>query len=212
MFPDTGTGMNEEKKIQAVNFLCWQRNYLLRESGVSHKAILKEFDEQDEDFEKAFDILNLEQSSVLELGCGLGDMARQIATRGHSVKGIDISALAIANARENTAMPNCTYDVRDFFADPVSEQYDVVVDRGFLAILRKTYFDTYFTIVRNTLAVKGYFLLKIDSEKIKKHAMLTELIDANFTVIKQWDCSYLRSDDREIKTIFYICQKNGAGE
>ena len=43
------------------------------------------------------------RSRVLEIGCGTGGLARQIARRGANVTAVDASADAIAEARSLTA-------------------------------------------------------------------------------------------------------------
>ena len=68
---------------------------------------------------------------VLDIGCGLGDNAIYLASRGHSVTGLDGSAAAIEEARRRAAAAgvNVTFDVAD--ATDLSGyegRFDTVVD------------------------------------------------------------------------------------
>jgi SAM-dependent methyltransferase len=68
---------------------------------------------------------------VLDIGCGLGDNAIFLASRGHSVTGLDGSAAAIEQARERAAQAGV--EVRFAVADATNltgydGQFDTVVD------------------------------------------------------------------------------------
>jgi SAM-dependent methyltransferase len=68
---------------------------------------------------------------VLDIGCGLGDNAIYLASRGHSVTGLDGSPAAIEEARRRAAQAGVTvsFDVAD--ATDLSEyegRFDTVVD------------------------------------------------------------------------------------
>jgi SAM-dependent methyltransferase len=66
--------------------------------------------------------------SVLEVGCGIGALAYDIASKcGAQVTGIDHSEPNIAVARKRFNHRNLTYVVGDAFRDLPSTHYDVVV-------------------------------------------------------------------------------------
>jgi 2-polyprenyl-3-methyl-5-hydroxy-6-metoxy-1,4-benzoquinol methylase len=66
------------------------------------------------------------RGSVVELGCGAGDLAAMIAERGHPVVGVDISARKIAAAR--AAFPELTFKVADMLTvDLADEPFDTAV-------------------------------------------------------------------------------------
>ena len=68
---------------------------------------------------------------VLDIGCGLGDNAIYLASRGHSVTGLDGSPAAIEEARRRAAAAGVTvnFDVADATALSGYEgRFDTVVD------------------------------------------------------------------------------------
>jgi len=68
---------------------------------------------------------------ALEVGCGTGTNARWLAQRGFDVLGVDVSPLAIDQARDKLASPpRCRFEVRDFLRDPPAGPFSLVFDRG----------------------------------------------------------------------------------
>lgn len=65
------------------------------------------------------------QGSVLDLGCGLGEMANLLGDREYL--GVDFSPVAIQYARENTRNPNARFRLMDFRDDPALNQFDTVL-------------------------------------------------------------------------------------
>lgn len=66
--------------------------------------------------------------TILDIGCGNGLMSLQLGKLGYSVKGIDISAEAIAKANENNCFPNVSFEIID--AEKLaakSEKYDFII-------------------------------------------------------------------------------------
>jgi SAM-dependent methyltransferase len=83
---------------------------------------------------------------VLDIGCGLGDNAIYLASRGHSVTGLDGSPAAIEEARRRAtaAGVSVTFDVADATDLSAYEgRFDTVVDSGLYHCLdddgRKSY-------------------------------------------------------------------------
>ena len=67
---------------------------------------------------------------TLEVGCGTGTNAAWLADSGFDVLGVDISPLAIEQARAK-AVDRCRFEVLDFLAaDPAGAPFDLVFDRG----------------------------------------------------------------------------------
>lgn len=68
---------------------------------------------------------------VLDLGCGRGRNARHLAQRGFTVMGVDISALAVEDARAGNRDLDCTYQAVDALVDPIpGGPFDLVFDFG----------------------------------------------------------------------------------
>lgn len=70
--------------------------------------------------------LPAKRCSVLDVGCGVGNIARPIASQGHQVSGIDIHQGSIAVAKERNDFPNL-----EFRCQPVEqaaiEDFDAIV-------------------------------------------------------------------------------------
>lgn len=65
------------------------------------------------------------QGSVLDLGCGLGEMANLLGDREYL--GIDFSPVAIQYARESTRNPNARFQLVDFRDGLLCRQFDTVL-------------------------------------------------------------------------------------
>lgn len=72
--------------------------------------------------------------TVLDIGCGSGEIAAWIAARGYEVTGIDIASSAIAKARKAHAdVPGLSFEVDDIAkSDRKRGPFDVLLDRGCL--------------------------------------------------------------------------------
>ncbi len=68
-------------------------------------------------------------SRVLDLGCGPGLYARELARRGHRVTGMDFSERSVAYARESAraAGLDIEYAVADYVADELGSGYDLAM-------------------------------------------------------------------------------------
>ena len=69
---------------------------------------------------------------VLDIGCGLGGKAAQMASLGYLVLGIDIAPSAVAAARQLAAHAGGAFTVRqaDFLAESPNAQFDLAFDRS----------------------------------------------------------------------------------
>lgn len=70
--------------------------------------------------------------SVLDVGCGFGEMAKFLHKRYKDVKytGVDIVPEFIAQAKADH--PYFDFEVKDYFNDPIDEKFDVVMASGTL--------------------------------------------------------------------------------
>jgi predicted TPR repeat methyltransferase len=101
---------------------------------------------------------------VLDIGCGLGVLARQLAPFGESILGLDISNTAVIEARERSLpFANLEFaqgDVMDF--DPGVRQFDLIVLADtlyYLAPLSDDRLKTIASRMHDLLAPGGVLLL-----------------------------------------------------
>jgi SAM-dependent methyltransferase len=76
--------------------------------------------------------IDFNNKSVLDVGCGFGEMARFLKKRYKDVKytGVDIVPEFIDEAKKK--YPEYQFEVLDYFEDPMNEKYDVVMASGTL--------------------------------------------------------------------------------
>jgi SAM-dependent methyltransferase len=68
-----------------------------------------------------------EGAEVLEIGCGTGQLTRQLAGRGFNLTAIDIGAAMVAAARRNVADPMVTFEACSFEEFAGSGPFDLIV-------------------------------------------------------------------------------------
>ena len=67
------------------------------------------------------------QGRILDLACGTGTLAVELAHYGHVVRGIDISAEMIERARVKSAgLSNISFDIQDIVRFRVDGKFDLV--------------------------------------------------------------------------------------
>lgn len=78
-------------------------------------------------------------NTVLEIGCGTGTNAVELARRGFHVTAVDLVDQAIQTAREKARAANVTVDFRvaDVLRDDPGGPYDVLFDRGVYHCVRE---------------------------------------------------------------------------
>lgn len=88
-------------------------------------------------YEVLSQVTDLTGKSVLEVGCGFGDLGAYILAKYHRVEyvGIDVSPRMIQEGRK--VRPGLTLRVMDVVEMPQSEKYDVVLAQGVFYLLEK---------------------------------------------------------------------------
>ena len=66
-------------------------------------------------------------SSVLEIGCGTGQLTRRLAGRGLGITAIEIGPAMVAGAKRNVADPNVAFCVSSFEDFQASRAFDLIV-------------------------------------------------------------------------------------
>jgi cyclopropane fatty-acyl-phospholipid synthase-like methyltransferase len=126
-------------------------------------------------------------SSILDIGCGTGQLAIESSTRGWIAKGIDFSQEMIDicidnNAKANT---NATFEccsIFDYAHTP--ESLDVISAQGFIEYISLNQLDDFFDFVRSALKKNGAVALGSRNRLFNLHTLnaFTELEDALGTI------------------------------
>jgi len=97
--------------------------------------------------------------TAIEFGCGEGRNAIYMAQKGISVTALDLSPVAIENARSMADENHVTIDFRchDIIKDELNEQVDFVYDSGLLHHLPPHRRITYIELLQKVLNPGGYF-------------------------------------------------------
>ncbi|KKQ77260.1 hypothetical protein A2715_00045 [Candidatus Woesebacteria bacterium RIFCSPHIGHO2_01_FULL_39_32] len=95
--------------------LCWH------EKGAAHQR-----------FRQFWAEIDFNNKSVLDVGCGFGEMAKFLRKRyeGVSYTGVDIVSEFIEEAKKT--FPEYRFFARDYFSEPLPEKFDVVLASGVL--------------------------------------------------------------------------------
>jgi len=100
------------------------------------------------------------RGSLLDIGCGAGDIAAWLAGTGYRVTAVDFAASAIARASARHQAPELRYAVTDICqAWPDPDVYDCLFDRGCLHGIPDADVEQYVANVAASSRAGGRFLL-----------------------------------------------------
>jgi len=122
----------------------------------------------DRDFERALTQHRLQGKRILDLGTGPATHAMNLAKRGFTVIGTDISPSAIKKARAAAKAAQLQIDFRvdDILHSKLEAKLvDVIVDRGVFHVLPPEERPAYVAAVQRILRPRGWLLLKCFSDK-----------------------------------------------
>ncbi|TCP56436.1 methyltransferase family protein [Tamaricihabitans halophyticus] len=96
--------------------------------------------------------------TVLDAGCGVGELALAVAARGHHVLGVDLAPSAIRSASEQAVARGLSAhfraaDITEL--DTGGEVFDTVLDSGLLHSLPESVQSTYLAVLRRVCRIGG---------------------------------------------------------
>ena len=123
---------------------------------------------------------------VLDIGCGPGDLSIALARGGYAVTGVDISGVAIEQARAKAARAGLTIDfqVQDATRLSLSTPFDTIFDSGLLHSLKRhggTEVDEYLALLPGLAAPGAHlFVLAISVAAGEGWSVTEEFLRACF--------------------------------
>lgn len=98
-------------------------------------------------------------ASILDIGCGTGTFALDLAKRGYTVTGIDPAPLMIATAKQKDTKQSVTWHTGVVSSLPNEQQFDMAIMTGhaFQCLLTDAKINQLFNAVQTRLAPNGSF-------------------------------------------------------
>jgi len=124
-------------------------------------------DKLDSDLEQELNKRHVKTGKFLDLCTGPGTQAIELAKRGFTVTGTDISKCAIEQAR--TLSDTVDFRVNDIFHSHVKETFDFIFDRGCFHAFPLEERQKYVQVISDMLNANGLLFLKCFSSKEKKY-------------------------------------------
>lgn len=152
--------------------------FFLKKHKKGHKAVnWKSKETQEIRFEKIIELQNLKDSSILDVGCGLGHLQKYFEKKkiNCSYKGIDISELMIKAAKKNNKKNSKNFLVIDILSSKKKLNFlisDYVVNCGLFTV-RSNYTNAQWWAFIKKMLFKMYKL----SKKGIVFNLLTENVD-----------------------------------
>ena len=140
-------------------------------------------DAVDPDVARALENHASSPARVLEVGTGLGAIARAAARMGHVVVATDFSRRAIERAGKAAGAASVTWVVDDVTQSSVVGSFDVCVDRGCLGCIPVSRRERYAAAVASLVRPSGVLVLKVHeapARQVRAHGFTREDVQALF--------------------------------
>ncbi|HCE2203122.1 TPA: methyltransferase domain-containing protein [Vibrio parahaemolyticus] len=119
-----------------------------------------------EDLKRYLSQISGDAQSVFIPGCGAAYEVTQFVDHGHDVVAMDYSAEAVNLAKSQLGQYQDKVMLGDVFGAELSQSFDVIYERAFLAALPREMWDEYFAMVERLLPsnglLVGYFVISDD--------------------------------------------------
>lgn len=132
-------------------------------------------------------------ASILDLACGTGALAIELAQCGHSVRGMDISPEMIGLTRAKAAgLQNAVFELQDMVSFDTAERYDLVACTfdSINYVLKLRELRKMFFRIASVLKANGLFVFDSNTKHLYlRHSGETEKVELNGESFIQY-CSY----------------------
>src|ERR1035437_719566 len=135
---------------------CWNEQFIQRATAHSdqNKEISKDFFLK---LKNSFDDLFKKSESIIEIGCGTGELSRAISDRyGKQVLGTDLSLTGIEFADKNYANNLTAFKALDVLNDSISDVYDLAICSNVLEHFRYPHI-----VILKILQICKYFIILV---------------------------------------------------
>lgn len=186
---------------EAAHLPFWEMHYQSNnvpwDLGAPHPAI-----------EPVLQQLKLQKSRILNLGCGRGHDAHLLARKGHIVTGIDLSPLAIDEAKKLYPKPaHLTFELDDVFKLKEPHKADIVFEHTLFCAIPPEKRKDLIRVWKNVLDDTGYLLgvffvhpKRFGPPYGSSEWELRDLLEPHFRLMywKRWEVSPPRRHGTEI--------------
>lgn len=150
---------------------------------------------------------------VLEIGCGLGQTAAELASRGLEVVAIDVSREAIRCAREaHGHLAGLTFEAVDVCSKTdLGAPFDVILDTGCLHVLPEELHGPYVRSIRRWSLAGSRLVVRMylgTHDLAARRRQLQSLLVPPFEIVEEGEVAPINPDYQETSTpVFHLVRR-----